>query len=323
MNIPWIEKYRPKKLSHIVQQEEIIRVLKNTLQTGNLPHLLFYGPPGTGKTSTILAIARELFGPKRIEERVIELNASDERGIKIVRENIISFARVTIGTPDPDYPSPPFKLVILDEADAMTPDAQAALRKIMETMTHITRFCFVCNYINQIIDPISSRCMKFRFKPLSNINIVKHLTKISHNEKMKIEENAIEKIAFSSNGDLRRAIMILQNLKYMEKCFGIIKNSNVASITGDIEPSEIDFTKLTSIQKTIEFVRQLDRKSYPYDKILIILKDKIINEPLFDEQKKAEILLELCKTEKYLTEGCNELLQILNVFCFIYSKLKN
>ena len=123
-NSPWVDKYRPVKLDHIIYQDSVKKVLKDTLKSGELPNLLFYGPPGTGKTSTILAFGLELFGPKVINERVMELNASDERGIDTVRDKIISFAKETISTPDPNYPSPPFKIIILDEADAITLDAQ-------------------------------------------------------------------------------------------------------------------------------------------------------------------------------------------------------
>jgi replication factor C subunit 2/4 len=202
--IPWVEKYRPKNLDDIIQQTEVVKVLKNTLKTGELPHLLFFGPPGTGKTSTILAIATQLFGPKIIHDRVIELNASDDRGIAIVRNNIITFAKISLGSKDPNYPCPDFKLVILDEADAMTPEAQAALRKVMEKMSGITRFCFICNYINQIIDPISSRCMKFRFKPIDDNAIIEKLKVISKSEKIPIDDKCFETIVKLSEGDVRR-----------------------------------------------------------------------------------------------------------------------
>lgn len=215
-SIPWIEKYRPKKLDEVISQEESISILNNTLKTGELPHLLLYGGPGTGKTSSILALSNQLFGPLRVNERVIELNASDERGINVVRGKIISFAKVAIGTSDPKYLCPPYKIIILDEADAMTKEAQAALRKVMEENSNITRFCFICNYINQIIEPINSRCVKIRFKPIARKSIISKLEWIAKQENMQIQKDAYKSIAEISNGDLRKSILMLQNIKYIK-----------------------------------------------------------------------------------------------------------
>ncbi|PVU99238.1 hypothetical protein BB559_000904 [Furculomyces boomerangus] len=139
--LPWVEKYRPKKISDVVSQAEVVNVLHKSVETKGLPHLLFYGPPGTGKTSTILAFSRELFGPELVKSRVLELNASDERGIQVIRNKVKNFAQSVSNATVPGYPCPPFKIVVLDEADSMTADAQAALRRIMESYSKITRFC--------------------------------------------------------------------------------------------------------------------------------------------------------------------------------------
>ena len=177
--------------------------------------MLFYGPPGTGKTSTILALAKELFGPEMFKTRVLELNASDERGISIVREKVKDFARMQLSNPPPHYkdkyPCPPYKIVILDEADSMTQDAQSALRRTMETYSKITRFCLICNYVTRIIDPLASRCSKFRFKMLDQGNAKKRLEDIAEKEDIKLENGTIDTLIRCSEGDLRKAITYLQS----------------------------------------------------------------------------------------------------------------
>jgi replication factor C subunit 2/4 len=177
--------------------------------------MLFYGPPGTGKTSTILALAKQLYGPELIKSRVLELNASDERGISIVRDKVKNFARMQLTNPTASYrqkyPCPPFKIIILDEADSMTQDAQSALRRTMETYSKITRFCLICNYVTRIIDPLASRCSKFRFKSLDQGNAKKRLEEIAENEDVLLEDGAIDALIKSSEGDLRKAITFLQS----------------------------------------------------------------------------------------------------------------
>jgi len=177
--------------------------------------MLFYGPPGTGKTSTILALAKELYGPELIKTRVLELNASDERGISIVREKVKNFARVAVSNPTSEqskkYPCPPYKIIILDEADSMTQDAQSALRRTMETYSKITRFCLICNYVTRIIDPLASRCSKFRFKSLDEGSARERLVGIAEREGVKYEEGVVEALIRVSDGDLRKAITYLQS----------------------------------------------------------------------------------------------------------------
>jgi len=193
--------------------------------------MLFYGPPGTGKTSTVLALAKELYGftplppipppltnpcrPELMKTRVLELNASDERGISIVREKVKNFARTAVSNStaaqSDQYPCPPYKIIILDEADSMTQDAQAALRRTMETYSKITRFCLICNYVTRIIDPLASRCSKFRFKPLDETNAKARLQEIAEKEDVKCEPGVIDALIKVSDGDLRRAITYLQS----------------------------------------------------------------------------------------------------------------
>lgn len=164
----------------------------------------------------MLALAKELFGPELMRSRVLELNASDERGISIVREKVKDFARMQLTNPPPGYdrakyPCPPFKIIILDEADSMTQDAQSALRRTMETYSKITRFCLICNYVTRIIDPLASRCSKFRFKSLDQGNAKSRLEHIAKKEGVALEEGAVDALITSSEGDLRKAITFLQS----------------------------------------------------------------------------------------------------------------
>ncbi|SMQ50392.1 unnamed protein product [Zymoseptoria tritici ST99CH_3D7] len=217
---PWVEKYRPKSLDDVTAQDHTVTVLRRTLQSANLPHMLFYGPPGTGKTSTVLALAKQLYGPELIKTRVLELNASDERGISIVREKVKNFARMQLSNPPSGpageeyrkkYSCPPYKIIILDEADSMTQDAQSALRRTMETYSKITRFCLICNYVTRIIDPLASRCSKFRFKSLDEGNAGKRIEDIARLEGVTLENGVVETLLRCSEGDLRKAITFLQS----------------------------------------------------------------------------------------------------------------
>merc|ERR1712241_1425510 len=209
--VPWVEKYRPKTVTDVSHQEEVVSVLKNALTGSDLPDLLFYGPPGTGKTSTILAAARDLFGDL-YKDRILELNASDERGIQVVREKVKNFAQLTAGGKRPDgVACPPYKIIILDEADSMTKDAQSALRRTMEKSGRSPKFCLICNYVSRIIEPITSRCAKFRFKPLAEGILIERIELIMEKENVLVNEDGKKAIILTSEGDLRKAITSLQS----------------------------------------------------------------------------------------------------------------
>lgn len=223
--------------------------------------MLFYGPPGTGKTSTILALAKELYGPEMFKTRVLELNASDERGISIVREKVKDFARMQLSNPPPDYkdryPCPPYKIIILDEADSMTQDAQSALRRTMETYSKITRFCLICNYVTRIIDPLASRCSKFRFKMLDQGNAKKRLEEIAENEDVKLEDGAIDTLIRCSEGDLRKAITFLQSASRLvgavtisiSKLNGHSKKKSLDNDAMDIDGAEGSMVTIKNIEE--------------------------------------------------------------------------
>ena len=329
--IPWVDKYRPKKLNDIVYQEEPIKVLNECLKTGQFTHMLLYGPPGSGKTSSVLSFVNELYGPNILNKRVIELNASDERGINVVRNKIIGFAKEAVGNPDPDYPSPPFKIIILDEADAMTTEAQSALRTIMESTSGITRFVFICNYINQIIDPIKSRCMKFRFKQISNDAMAHKLKQISQNEKFAVTNDIIDKITDIAKGDIRHGIQLLQYMKYVHDYQGSLTVEDLYKTTNcisDIVIKEIwsilsrDRTNVKDVRGCVQTLRE---KGYSLQLVLIKIKDSLIMSDLSDKEK-ASMCFMIGDSEKMLLDGADETLQILNVFLEInrvYSQKRN
>lgn len=211
--IPWIEKYRPDNLNGILGQDHIITALRKTVKDKSMPHLLFYGTSGTGKTSTITAIAKELYG-KYYNFMVLELNASNERGIEIVRTRIKQFVmgkNVFYGETEKEREGV-FKLVILDETDAMTVDGQAILRRVIEKYTQTTRFCLICNNIEKIDPALQSRCTKFRFSPIGRENIRKKVLEIRKAEKIKVTEQGIDTIIRRANGDMRRVLNILQSV---------------------------------------------------------------------------------------------------------------
>ncbi|CAI2370697.1 unnamed protein product [Moneuplotes crassus] len=209
---PWVEKYRPNKIDEVSHQPEVVSALNKSIETGKIPHLLLYGPPGTGKTSTILALSKELFGPEFHRSRILELNASDDRGIGMVREKIKKFAQKKISKAvSSDYPCPPVQLIILDEADSMTVDAQAALRRTIEVYSAQTRFCIICNYVSKIIEPLASRCVKFRFTPIAEEAQMKRLQYICEQEEINHDNSALEALVEVTDGDMRKSIMMLQS----------------------------------------------------------------------------------------------------------------
>lgn len=203
-SLPWVEKYRPKSMDQLVAHEEIISTINALISANKLPHLLFYGPPGTGKTSTILACAHQMY-TKSYSSMVLELNASDDRGIDVVRERIKDFA----GTKQMFSHLP--KLIVLDEADAMTNPAQMALRRVMEKFTRNARFCLICNYGNKIIPALQSRCTRFRFAPLSAAQATSRTTEIAEAEGVEYTADGIEACVSLGHGDMRRCLNVLQS----------------------------------------------------------------------------------------------------------------
>lgn len=318
--IPWVEKYRPKKVDDVAHQEEVVRALKKSLDTGNLPHLLLYGPPGTGKTSTALAIGHELYGPELFKTRVMELNASDERGINVIRSKVKSFSQVaTAAASYNGRQCPPYKLIILDEADSMTPDAQAALRRIIENYSRVTRFCLICNYVSRIIDPLASRCAKFRFRPLEGDTMGDKLVAICSQENLHITEEALRTVVSISGGDLRKAITTLQSVSslYDEK---EVTEDAIVEVAGVIPPKKVD--RLMDACASGSFFRlqsavtDMTMDGYSSALVLSQMHDRIVDAALSNKQK-AEIMKRLAAADQALVDSADEFLQLFDVCAFM------
>ncbi|KAH9580052.1 Replication factor C [Trypanosoma melophagium] len=321
---PWVEKYRPKSLDDVKSQEEAVRALRASLNRGaSMPHFLFHGPPGTGKTTAILAVAQELFGPDYVHSRVRELNASDDRGIQVIREKVKVFAQTAVGTVGQKvqsdgkvYPVPQFKLIILDEADALLPDAQAALRRMMEDFSDVTRFCILCNYVSRIIDPIASRCAKYRFKPLVKQALHERIREIAQMEQLELSDTSLEALDRVSGGDLRSAIMFLQ---FAQKAHGNdLTKEDFVSVSGSV-PSDI-MQKYTSTLVSKNFdnmyamTKELVGQGYPASQVLTQLQQFVVSSacPLSSAQRGA-IALKICDVEKRITDGGDDLVQLLDL----------
>eukprot|EP00658_Telonema_sp_P-2_P042777 TRINITY_DN30771_c0_g1_i1.p1 TRINITY_DN30771_c0_g1~~TRINITY_DN30771_c0_g1_i1.p1 ORF type:complete len:341 (-),score=72.51 TRINITY_DN30771_c0_g1_i1:206-1228(-) len=225
-----IEKYRPATLEDVVSQDQIVGTLNKLVGENKMPHLLFYGPPGTGKTSTILAIARQIYG-NNLPTMVLQLNASDDRGISVVRNQIKEFASTRMVF------SSGHKLIVLDEADAMTNDAQMALRRVIEKYTKNVRFCIICNYVSKIIPALQSRCTRFRFSPLKPEQIVGRLEQIISEENCKVEDGALDALMTLGKGDMRRCVNILQSTSM---AFPSVTEDSVYLCTGNPLPRDIE-----------------------------------------------------------------------------------
>lgn len=300
----WIEKYRPKTLDDIIGQTKVVERLKAYVKRKNVPHMLFAGPAGTGKTSCAIALARELFG-ENFANNFIELNASDERGIDIIRGKIKDFARTM---PLGGFT---FKIIFLDEADALTNDAQSALRRTMEMYANNCRFILSCNYSSRIIEPIQSRCVVFRFSPLGDDDVKVLLKKVAEKEGLSINEDALDAICYIAQGDLRRALNVLQVAATMTN---EIDSNAIYVSSSTARPEEVK--EMVDLALSGEFIKSrntLDSLLIEYGmsgEDVVYQIYRVLLDLNVDPGKKVRLIDALGETDFRLTEGSNERIQL-------------
>ena len=299
----WVEKYRPKKLSEIMGQQEIVSRLQSFVEKKSLPHMMFSGPAGTGKTTAALCIARELFG-NTWRQNMLELNASDERGIDVIRYRVKGYARIKpIG-------DAPYKIILLDESDALTSDAQHAFRRTMEMYSRTTRFILDCNYSSRIIEPIQSRCVVFRFKRLAEKDVESLLKKIARAEKLTLTPDAVKAIIYVSEGDLRRAINMLQAAAAKRK----VDEKAIYEVSAAARPKEVRQMLQLALAGEFEEARGklyylLIGQGLAGEDILEQVHREIFNLDL-PERAKIELMDRVGEFDFRLREGANERIQL-------------
>jgi len=299
----WIEKYRPESLADVMGHEDIVGRLQSYVDRNDLSHMLFSGPAGTGKTTSATAIARELYG-EDWRENFLELNASDERGIDVVRDRIKNFARTSFGGYD-------YRIIFLDEADALTSDAQSALRRTMEQFSNNVRFILSCNYSSQIIDPIQSRCAVFRFSPLSDEAVETEIRHIAAEEGIELTDDGLDALVYAAGGDMRKAINGLQAASVSGD---VVDESAVYAITSTARPEEIhgmvqsaldgDFTAARATLDRLlteegiaggDIIDQLHRSIWEFE---------------VEDRAAVRILERVGETDYRITQGANERVQL-------------
>jgi replication factor C subunit 2/4 len=332
-NFMWVERHRPRDINNIIQSD-IKQLITSKNDLSDLTHLLFSGPSGTGKTSTALTICKHIFTSNPIHsayykkilgERVLELNASDERGIKVVREKIKTFASLALN----NYVGvPAYKIIILDEADVMTNETQFALRRIMEQYSRITRFILICNYVSKIIPPLASRCSKYNFKSV-DINIMKSvveniLIKESVNYDVKHLDNIILELHKYSNGDLRKTITLLQRSAYLSNLNNIMLDNNLIIETASQVPDNIILCLLDILMKNDNIYCELKvminnilNNGFSSSDVLDKLSTKILSSKNITDEQKSMIFIKMSEINNLLSTGSGGYIQLLTICSFI------
>ncbi|MCK5608799.1 replication factor C small subunit [Candidatus Pacearchaeota archaeon] len=300
----WTERYRPRTLNEMRNQDENVRRLKKFVEIKSMPHCLFAGPPGIGKTTAALCLAHDLFG-ERYMDLYLELNASDARGIDVIRTTVKDFARIAT------ISGAPFKILTLDEADNMTADAQQALRRTMEKYTNTCRFILCCNYSGKIIEPIQSRCALFRFTPLKPEDMSEYLSFIAGNEQMELTDDGMNAIIEVAEGDMRRAINMMQSAASLA---GKIDEKSVFQVVGKAKPEDVkdvlELTKNGDFEKAREKLRDMLLK-YGLSGTDIL---KQIHSEIFrldiDEEKKVALADATGEVDFRLIQGADDEVQL-------------
>jgi replication factor C subunit 3/5 len=321
IDLPWVEKYRPNDFSTIISHTNILNTLKNLINSNKLPHLIFYGPPGTGKTTTILACAKQIYG-ENYKSIILELNGSDERGISVVREHIKDFSNTQFMLSQIMNIKCKYKLVILDEADSMTIDAQFALRRVIENCSNNTRFCIICNYLTKIIPGIQSRCTILKFTPIHFDGHYKNINNIINLENINITDDCVNNIIKISDGDMRKSINILQSL-YLINSNNMITTKNLYQTIGYLEPENsikmmnylFEDKSLNQIYNSI--LKFKEDNNLSINDIIKELTNFLLNNNI-PNSKLIKILDKLAQIEVYLTNNVNQYIQL----CAIISSLK-
>ncbi|MFB6079524.1 MAG: replication factor C small subunit [Haloferacaceae archaeon] len=299
----WIEKYRPRRLADIHGQEEIVERLRSYIAQDDLPHLLFAGPAGTGKTTTAVGIARELYG-EDWRENFLELNASDERGIDVVRDRIKGFSRSSFGGHD-------YRIIFLDEADSLTDDAQSALRRTMEQFSATTRFILSCNYSSRIIDPIQSRCAVFRFSPLADEAVAAQIGEIAASEGIDLTDDGLDALVYAAGGDMRRGINALQAAATTGET---VDEEAVYRITATARPEEIESMIEAAVDGDFRSARaQLDalltEVGMAGGDVIDQLHRSVWDLDL-DDRAAVRLMERMGEADYRITEGANEQVQL-------------